>query len=394
MKIAWASNAPHVPTGYGQQTAQMLPRLRKAGHDVAVIANFGVSGAPMEYEGVKVYPTGKTAYSTDIMAAHAKHFFHGDQGWLIVLFDAWTLRNAAFKDMNVAVWTPIDHYPTPPLVKTHFTEHDSVPIAMSEFGQLELAKSGLDPMYAPHGIDTTIFRPLPGARERAGLPDDKLIVGMVSNNKGRAPSRKAFYESFQAFAMFHRDHPDSLLYVHSEKEGADEGIDLEVLATACGIPPEALIFTDQYRYRAGMIEPAQMAELYNAFDVLLFCSKGEGFGIPVIEAQACGTPVIVSKFSAQEELVHPAGGYQIGGQFDWDDLQKALWFTPFIDQIVEALERVHAQRDILGDVAKPLRDWAMQWDADVVFDRYWKPILADLEGRLPDTQPISAVPLS
>jgi glycosyltransferase involved in cell wall biosynthesis len=38
-------------------------------------------------------------------------------------------------------------------------------------------------------------------------------------------------------------------------------------------------------------------------DVMLATSYGEGFGIPTIEALACGTPVIVSEFAASTELL-------------------------------------------------------------------------------------------
>ena len=47
-KVAVWSNAPHCPTGYGQQTAQLTKRLVSDGHEVAVISNYGVAGAPMQ----------------------------------------------------------------------------------------------------------------------------------------------------------------------------------------------------------------------------------------------------------------------------------------------------------------------------------------------------------
>ena len=52
-----------------------------------------------------------------------------------------------------------------------------------------------------------------------------------------------------------------------------------------------MIFSDQYTYLLGWPEE-RMAQLYNAFDVLSLASSGEGFGIPLIEAQACGVPVV------------------------------------------------------------------------------------------------------
>jgi glycosyltransferase involved in cell wall biosynthesis len=62
------------------------------------------------------------------------------------------------------------------------------------------------------------------------------------------------------------------------------------------------VWVDQYAYRLGA--PAEvMAATYSAMDVLLAPSHGEGFCVPLIEAQACGTPVIATDFSAQPELV-------------------------------------------------------------------------------------------
>ena len=45
MKIIWHSVAPWIGTGYGQQSAQVLRRLRDAGHDVAVSGYAGIEGA-------------------------------------------------------------------------------------------------------------------------------------------------------------------------------------------------------------------------------------------------------------------------------------------------------------------------------------------------------------
>jgi glycosyltransferase involved in cell wall biosynthesis len=44
----------------------------------------------------------------------------------------------------------------------------------------------------------------------------------------------------------------------------------------------------------GSVTDDRLVELYNASDVLLFPSHLEGFGLPVLEAMACGTPVVAS----------------------------------------------------------------------------------------------------
>ena len=387
MKIAWMSNAPWAPTGYGQQTALMLPRLRDAGHDVAVIANYGVQGGVQEWDGFRVYPMGSN-YSNDMIPAHALHWFDGEPGWLITLYDVWTLDSPAYREMNMAGWVPIDHAPCPRLVTRHFAETGSVPIAMSEFGKRQLEADGFSPLYAPHGIDTTVFTPTDTreAKERIGLDPDQFLVGMVSTNNSLEPCRKAYPEAFAAFRQLLVQHPDALMYVHAENQGKLGGLDLIAAATGAGITPDNLLFVDYYRYRSGLITPRELALVYSAFDVLLFPSMGEGFGIPAVEAQACGTPVIVTDFSAQSELAGP--GYKTAAQLRWDPSQLAYFCTPLIDDIADALIHAYENQDLLASAGPKCRDFALQYDADRVFREHWMPTLGALEGMLPSVEPI------
>jgi glycosyltransferase involved in cell wall biosynthesis len=58
------------------------------------------------------------------------------------------------------------------------------------------------------------------------------------------------------------------------------------------------------------VEPkttAELVELYNACDCLLFPSLYEGFGWPPLEAMACGTPVVCSNAASLPEVVGDAG---------------------------------------------------------------------------------------
>lgn len=383
MRVLWASNAPWAPTGYGQQSGEVVRRLaaRYGPDEVAVACNYGLQGQSIRWEGVRCYPSGLSPYSDDVIPVHADHWLAGGPGWVVTLFDVLVFRNPAWRDFHVASWVPVDHDPVPPQVAAWFTEFGAVPIAMSRFGEQQLDAAGLDPLYVPHSVDLDTFTPGPADRAQFGLSGSAFVVGMVAANKGN-PSRKGFPEAFEAFARFARDVPDAQLFVWSEQFGANDGINLDDLADMCGIS-DRVVFSDQYRQRVGG-SAAELAAAYRCMDVLLAPSYGEGFGVPVIEAQACGVPVIVNDFSAQTELC--GVGWRVKGQ-RWADMrQRAWWQVPFVGELVDALrEAATSVPDRDG-----CRRFAARYGADEVWGRYWLPVLEVLEGRLPDVSPLSS----
>lgn len=382
-----AGNAPHSATGYGQQVAQLSRLLVADGYDLTLAANYGLQGASMEWEGITVLPPGFDVWGNDTIGGHARTVFAGRRGWVLTLFDVWVAKGPSWREMNVASWVPVDHLPTPPKVVDFFRTTDAVPIAMSTFGATQLAKSGLEPLYAPHGIDTDVFRQgvtdigdMP-ARDALGVPEDAHVTLMVAANKGQYPPRKAFPNALLGFAQFARRHDDAVLVLHTERYGMADGINLDRLIEACGIPEDRVVFTDQYAYRMGL-PPQAMAAIYNAADVLLAPSMGEGFGIPVVEAQACGVPVIVSDFSAQPELV--GSGWLVDGVPFWDEAQAAWLHYPNPYTIAESLEASYAGE---GNPVAARRK-AVEYDHRHVYETYWKPILAELGRRIrvPDVE--------
>lgn len=383
MKILWVSNDPRMKTGYGTQTAQVCKRLAKD-HEVAILANAGTFGRVESWEGITVFGGGFDQWGQNDVVGGVAKMLNVDQ--VIVLFDAWPLSLDVYAQLNTAVWTPIDHATVPPKVARFFNSTQAQPIAMSQHGQAAFEVIGRDVPYVPHGIDTNVFRPYDQteARKLAGLPEDRFVVGMVSTNKGTQPSRKAFEPAFRTFGAFCKAVPEALLYVHSEMFGHASGIDLQLLANHYDIPPKNLFFSDQLAMRYALSDET-MAQLYSAFDVLSFATMGEGFGIPAIEAQACGTPVITSNFTAQKEL-NPHG-WQVGGQLWFDDFQKADLQTPDDHQMLDALLAAYEARgyQALRDLC---REFALGYDADKVFEESWVPVIADLEAKLPTAEPI------
>ena len=383
LRILWYSNAPFAPTGYGTQTAQVVQRLTK-NHEVAIHAMYGIEGMASIWNGIKLYPRGMSPYSDDVLVAHWMDWANGNRdipAMLMTLFDVWVLKSPSLDQVpNIASWVPIDHAPCPPEVVSWCKRPNVKPIAMSKFGLDMLQNAGVDAMYAPHAFED-VFVPTHklnnGRGEFTGrqlmeVDEDRFVVMMNAANKGQNPSRKSFGENILAFAIFAQDRPDALLYLHTERDGAMGGINLVHLLEACGVKKEQYKIVDPYAYRTGFPQQA-LAALYTASDVLLACSMGEGFGIPVIEAQACGTRVIVSDYTAQPELV--GVGLAVAIQPFWDAHQKSWFCTPQVPSIVDALiEAYEAPRGVSDEAVA----FASQYRADSVYDAYWKPIMKEL----------------
>lgn len=377
--ILWYSNAPWSATGYGQQTAQTIKRLKKEGHKVAIAANYGFEGGLTNWQGFPIYPKGVTPYSDDVTVAHYMQWASENKNLkplLITLFDVWVLKSPSFDAVpQIASWVPIDHTPTPPAVLQWCRKPNVTTLAMSQFGLNMLHRAGVDALYVPHGIEsvykpTTDIQGMTG-RQLMGVPDDAYVVMMNSANKGNSPPRKAFGENLLAFALFEKEHPDAYLYMHCEKV-SPTGVNLPELAKAVGIPENKLVFADPYAIRNGM--PIEvMPCLYSAADVLLAVSMGEGFGIPVIEAQACGTRAITSNQTAQVEL--NACGWFVDCQPYWDNAQSSFFHTPYVRDIVLALEESYEARQAVHSESVK---FAQDYNADVVFEKYWKPAMAVL----------------
>ncbi|HEX7099667.1 MAG TPA: glycosyltransferase family 4 protein [Acidimicrobiia bacterium] len=369
-KILWYSNAPWAPTGYGLQTALFVPKIRDAGYDIAISALWGLNHTITAWDGITVYP-GDPVAGFRSLPAQVAHWAGTDDCLLITLWDVWPLRVAGLEKMRVAAWVPVDHDPVPPGVFEFFSKYGARAIAMSKFGQAALRAVGIDAFYVPHGVDTTIYKPS-GGRERVraamGIPEDAFLIGMIANNKGTSPSRKGYPEAFAAFAEFARSHDNAYLYVHAEKHPPG-GLNLPLTADMLGIPRDRIIWAPQFEYIHGLIEPGEMAVLYSSLDVLLNPSWGEGFGIPIVEAQACGTPVIVSNWTSMPELC--GAGWLVEGEKFFNAPQGSYWLHPFVGSIVEALEKAYTTpRDEEKAVA-----FAAQYDADLVMKDHWLPVL-------------------
>lgn len=153
--------------------------------------------------------------------------------------------------------------------------------------------------YLPHGLDTRIFCPgVPLAQAdpgfsawAAGVPESALRIGCVATNQ----PRKDLGLLFQAVAALKREGHPIALWLHTDKPTA--AWDIGELAYTCGLAQhEVAASVDELNDR-------QLAARYGWSHVTLAPGLGEGFGYPIVESLACGTPVVHGQYAGGVELI-------------------------------------------------------------------------------------------
>ena len=386
MKILIWSDAPWVNTGYGGQVRELCRRLPEMGHEVAVCALFGLQGAALNWRNVTVYPRWEGELGEDVVGYYARHF---DADVVLSLYDVWALPRQVRQTLPCpwVAWVPVDGAPLSP-EQVAILKTVDYPVAISRFGQREMDKADVACDYIPLGIDTDVFRPgdKEAARAFLGIPQDRYMVAVVASNKGYPP-RKGWPEMMTAYTRFWEDHPEALLYLHTTRHPRGSrgiGVYFEALFDALDLPQEAYTYVPEGALAVG-VPDATMAAVYQASDVMLLPSMGEGFGLPVVEAQACGCPVITQDCSAMSELT--VNGIAVKPlQPLWLPQLKYWWQLPDVEAVTQALETVYSlapsRESWYVKSAQGVEFVRSRYAWDVVMEQYWGPGLERVEATL------------
>jgi len=193
------------------------------------------------------------------------------------------------------------------------------------------------------GVDRSVYR----VRERTeqvetlrrhALPADRPLVLFV----GSEHPRKNAPGLLRAFALAARTTDAILVKVGPPRHPQRE--DLVNLVASLGLG-DRVRFLDR-------VPEADLPPLYGAAAVLALPSFHEGFGLPLLEAMACGTPVLASDTSSMPEVVGDAG-FLVNPEED--------------DEIAGALVRLLTERDLREELrARGLaRAQSFSWDRTV-----------------------------
>src|SRR5690606_10613675 len=118
--------------------------------------------------------------------------------------------------------------------------------------------------------------------------DDTFLIINVNRNT----PRKCLTHTIQVFSHFHRERPNSKLYLHTEANEPEHGLNLPAAVKEAGLRiGEDVIIVDKFDITKPKPE-ATLVAIYNAADCFFTTAVGEGWGLTHTEAMAVGVPVV------------------------------------------------------------------------------------------------------
>ncbi len=136
-----------------------------------------------------------------------------------------------------------------------------------------------------NGLDTELFSPDPAVPKRV---DEILCVGRSSDpNKGIRTLIHALSQlrTHARLVLVDDDSPDNKVRRWAREVAIEERVEL-----------------------TGRVDTAALIDLYRRAALVVVPSRYEGFGLPAVEAMACGTPVVATRAGALAEVVESTGG--------------------------------------------------------------------------------------
>lgn len=301
MRVLWCGDAI-ASTGFSRCTHAVADALHAAGHEVHVLG-LNYFGDPHPYP-YAIYPAyqpldqGRDGFGVCRLPRLAQRL---KPDLIVVLNDPWNvpayldaLEAGEVEDVPVVAWLAVDarNQKGEPLNRlahvVTWTEWAAGELQRGGYeGTPSVVSLGVGPEFRPVDRETARAKVLP-----AQIPRDAYIVGVV----GRNQPRKRLDLTLAYFAEWIHEHEveDAYLYLHVAPTG-EQACDLVSLARYHGLRGRVIVATPDV---GRGIRAEEMPLVYGSFDCYLSTTQGEGWGLPCLEAMACGVAPIVPDWSA------------------------------------------------------------------------------------------------
>jgi glycosyltransferase involved in cell wall biosynthesis len=388
MRVLWISDSPDTPSGFGNVTRFVCEGLAKRGHGVSILGWQTLEAH--DWNGCKVYPATGMLGSRSFFPFLVRHrpevvIALGDVWWLPYFSAPHVRRQMELTDTPWALYFPIDGDNAECRLPTGWVEllrDVDIPIAMSQYGQRIVKDCGLTCHYIPHGVDLDVFCP-PADREEAKARigyGGKFVVLSDSRNQ----PRKMLPRLLDIFAKFAAGRPDALLHLHTDP--ADEfsrtglySYDIQADIRFLGIESKVRFTPGLRMKRGGGVSLADLATYYQAADIHLLASSGEGFGLPTLQAAAAGAVPMAGAYSASLELVDGHGAsIDIA---EWSENEFGIRRCLIdVDDAVRKLAAFYDNRTLLHERSASSRQFALSYGWNKIVDQ-WDTLLRSVSSR-------------
>ena len=383
-RVLFVSEASYINTGYATYSREVLKRLNAT--NKYELAEFSVYGSVDHKDRGTIpwrnYPNLPEPDDQEQNEAYAKDPGNQFGKWrfdrvcvdfkpdvVLTIRDWWMdafIQNSPLRKYFKWIWMPtVDAMPQNEEWIDSFSDADTV-LTYSDWA-LEVLKSQSDNMNikcaAPPSASEEFVPVIDKSahKERLGINPGWKIIGTVMRNQ----RRKLFPELFQGFAKYLQKTKDKNTYLYCHTSYPDNGWDLpkhlleneissRVLFTyiceACStiscnkfsdsVKPcdKCGKFSSKLTNVATGVDTATLAAIYNCFDVYVQAANSEGFGLPIVEAAACGVPVVATDYSAMESEVRKLDGYPIKLRATHLEMETGCYRAlPDLDHMVELL---------------------------------------------------------
>jgi glycosyltransferase involved in cell wall biosynthesis len=200
------------------------------------------------------------------------------------------------------------------------------------------------------------------SRQALGIPLDSAVF--VAS--GRIGHFKGWQLLLDAFAVFHQKHARSLLFFVGD--GEDRPL-LDAAVASRGMGAFVKV--------TGFCAPSRVAAYLNAADAVVVGSLAEGWSVAMLEALACGKPIVTTPVSGAGEMIVPGKNGFIVQSRDPDDFAGAMEKAPLLID-ASALSVAIAQQFSLSRMRERLAE-------------LWFPLRTEGPERLPIPEIAEAV---
>jgi glycosyltransferase involved in cell wall biosynthesis len=420
LKVLMCSEASFINSGFGNYTRELLTRLHKTNkYEIAEFASYGMVNDPRDrnihwkYYANAVRDNDPRAQEYSSRSDNQFGRWRFDKVLLdfrpnvvIDIRDYWMNHYQSQSPLrpffNWVLMPTVDSAPQQESWIDTFLHADAV-FTYSDWGAQILQQQSNNKINyvgtASPGVDLETFCMKPNReliKAKYGLPQDSFVIGSVMRNQKRKLIPELLVAFRQLLNELENDNSPlankTYLYLHTSYP--DAGWDIpellrqnrllnkvyfsyhcskcqsthsEVYTHPCKVCKNCLESTSRFTSVTNGVSNETLSDIYNMLDIYVQYAICEGFGMPQVEAGACGVPIATVNYSAMEDVVHKLNAHPVKIKSYFKELEtKAIRVYPdnndLVKFILKFMRQTKSRQEEKRKETRKLTEKHYNWD--------------------------------